>query len=103
MNGGAARKEIALQCGIARETRIFEAKDLATLTELACGFVDFKVYFERLFEEVKFKKLLISDTFCVIKLEDYYPGNFSLDLHQLFLSLDLFSKVFCLLIYFVRY
>ena len=43
MNGSAARKEIALQCGIARETRVFEAKDLATLTDLACGFVDFKV------------------------------------------------------------
>ncbi|XP_028409605.1 serine/threonine-protein kinase D3-like isoform X2 [Dendronephthya gigantea] len=42
MNGSAARKEIALQCGIARETRVFEAKDLATLTDLACGFVDFK-------------------------------------------------------------
>lgn len=42
MNGGQPRKEIALQCGIAREATVFEAKDFATLTELACAFVDLK-------------------------------------------------------------
>ena len=78
MNSSAARKEIALQCGIARETRIFEAKDLATLTDLACGFVDFKVYFERLLEHAKFNKRLISKTFWVVKFKHYYPGSFSL-------------------------
>ena len=52
MNGGATRKEIALQCGIARETRIFEAKDLATLNDLACGFVDCKVHFQRVLSEL---------------------------------------------------
>ena len=43
MNGGQPQKEIALQCGIARETTVFEAKDLQTLTDLACAFVDLKV------------------------------------------------------------
>ncbi|XP_046849101.1 serine/threonine-protein kinase D3-like isoform X2 [Xenia sp. Carnegie-2017] len=42
MNGSSTKKEIALQCGIARETRVLEAKDLASLTDLACGFVDYK-------------------------------------------------------------
>lgn len=45
MNGGQPGKEITLQCGIAREATVFEAKDLVTLTELACAFVDLKVWF----------------------------------------------------------
>ena len=60
MNGSTARKEIALQCGIARETRVFEAKDLATLQDLACGFVDIKVHESEYLKQVQFKAQLIS-------------------------------------------
>ena len=57
MDEDCPRKGITFQCGLARESYGFEGKDLTTLKDLACSFLDHKVVQQ---------KLLLYRRFCVL-------------------------------------